>query len=231
LDIAPVIYRLYTRGALHLAGYDVTLADIRSFRQLGSYCAGHPARGLLPGVEVTTGPLGQGVANAVGMAMAERLLAARFNTEGFPLVDHRTIAKCGDGGRGLRGLLAGRRLDLGELTLLYDDNRVSLLGVVSHHRKPDAPRSCHRTCPGSRWRRPARSAGRSWTDQMVGLTTFGASGKGPDLYRDFGLTPKRSPPSPTGHRPSPISSPGSTGAPMNPRNYSISPGRVVVGLD
>jgi transketolase len=181
-------------GALHLAGYDVTLADIRSFRQLGSRCAGDPERGLLSGVEVTTGPLGQGVANAVGMAMAERLLAARFNTEGFRLVDHRTIAKCGDGAM-MEGVaseacsLAGH-LGLGELTLLYDDNRVSLLGVVFTVRKPDAPRSCHRTCPGSRWRRLARSAGRSWTDQMVGLTTFGASGKGPDLYRDFGLTPE-----------------------------------------
>jgi transketolase len=85
---------------------------------------------LLPGVEVTTGPLGQGVANAVGMAMAERLLAARFNTEDFPLIDHRTVVECGD-----RDLMEGvaseacslaGHLGLGKLTLLYDDNRVSL---------------------------------------------------------------------------------------------------------
>ena len=164
LDIAPVIYRLYTRhlrhdpadptwpdrdrfvlsgghasmvlyGALHLAGYDVTLDDIASFRQLGSRCAGHPERGLLPGVEVTTGPLGQGVANAVGMAMAERLLAARFNTEEFPVVDHRTIVECGDGDL-MEGVaseassLAGH-LGLGKLTMLYDDNRVSLDGPTA----------------------------------------------------------------------------------------------------
>lgn len=226
-----MIYRLYTRGALHLAGYDVTLADIRSFRQLGSHCAGHPARGLLPGVEVTTGPLGREWPTRSGWPWPSGCWPP-----GLTPKDSRWLIIAPSPSAVMEGVaseacsLAGR-LDLGELTLLYDDNRVSLLGVVSHHRKPDAPRSCHRTCPGSRWRRPARSAGRSWTDQMVGLTTFGASGKGPDLYRDFGLTPKRSPPSPTGHRPSPISSPGSTGAPMNPRNYSISPGRVVVGLD
>jgi len=161
LDIAPLIYRLYTRhlrhdpadpdwpdrdrfvlsgghasmvlyGALHLAGYDVTLDDIRGFRQLGSRCAGHPERGLLPGVEVTTGPLGQGVANGVGMAIAERLLAARFNVEDFTVVDHRVIVECGDGDlmEGVSGeacSLAGH-LGLGKLTLLYDDNRVSLDG-------------------------------------------------------------------------------------------------------
>ena len=161
LDIAPVIYRLYTRhlrhdpadptwpdrdrfvlsgghasmvlyGALHLAGYAVTLDDIRSFRQVGSRCAGHPERGLLPGIEVTTGPLGQGVANAVGMAMAERLLATRFNTEGFDVVDHRVVVECGDGDL-MEGVaseaasLAGH-LGLGKLTLLYDDNRVTLDG-------------------------------------------------------------------------------------------------------
>jgi transketolase len=164
LDIAPVIYRLYTRhlrhdpadpqwvdrdrfvlsgghasmvlyGALHLAGYDVTLDDIRSFRQLGSRCAGHPERGLLPGVEMTTGPLGQGVANAVGLAMAERLLAARFNTEDFTIVDHRVVVECGDGDL-MEGVaseassLAGH-LGLGKLTLLYDENGVTLDGPTS----------------------------------------------------------------------------------------------------
>ena len=161
LDIAPVIYRLYTRhlrhdpadptwpdrdrfvlsgghasmvlyGALHLAGYHVSLEDIRSFRQVGSPCAGHPERGLLPGIEVTTGPLGQGVANAVGLAIAERHLASRFNWDGFEVVGHRTVAECGDGDL-MEGVaseaasLAGH-LGLGKLTLLYDDNRVSLDG-------------------------------------------------------------------------------------------------------
>ena len=161
LDIAPVIYRLYTRhlrhdpahpdwpdrdrfvlsgghasmvlyGALHLSGYDVSMEQIRRFRQLGSGCAGHPERGLLPGIEVTTGPLGQGVANAVGLAIAERLLAARFNLDGFDVVNHRVIVECGDGDL-MEGIsaeassLAGH-LGLGKLTLLYDDNRVSLDG-------------------------------------------------------------------------------------------------------
>ncbi len=164
LDMAPVIYRLFTRhlrhdpadpewvdrdrfvlsgghasmvlyGALHLAGYDTTLDDIRSFRQLGSRCAGHPERGLLPGVEVTTGPLGQGVSNAVGMAIAERLLGARFNREGLGVVDHRVFAECGDGDL-MEGIsaeacsLAGH-LGLGKLTLLYDSNHVSLDGPTS----------------------------------------------------------------------------------------------------
>ncbi|MEO6859031.1 MAG: transketolase [Solirubrobacteraceae bacterium] len=164
LDLSPVIYRLFTRhlrhdpadpgwvdrdrfvlsgghasmvlyGALHLAGYDTTLDDIRSFRQLGSRCAGHPERGLLPGVEVTTGPLGQGVSNAVGMAIAERLLAARFNREGLGVVDHRVFVECGDGDL-MEGIsaeacsLAGH-LGLGKLTLLYDNNHVSLDGPTS----------------------------------------------------------------------------------------------------
>ncbi len=120
---------------LHLPGYDTTLDDIRSVRQLGSRCAGHPERGLLPGIEVTTGPLGQGVANAVGMAIAERLLAQRFNRDGLDVVDHRVFAECGDGDlmEGISGeacSLAGH-LGLGMLTLLYDNNRVSLDGPTS----------------------------------------------------------------------------------------------------
>ena len=119
-------------GALHLAGYDVPMEEIRRFRQVGSRCAGHPERGLLPGIEVTTGPLGQGVANAVGLAIAERLLAARFNVGGFGVVGHRVIAECGDGDL-MEGVsaeassLAGH-LGLGKLTLLYDDNQVTLDG-------------------------------------------------------------------------------------------------------
>ena len=77
-------------GVLHLTGYDLSMDDIRQFRQLGSKTPGHPEYGVTPGVEVTTGPLGQGLATAVGMALAEKLLAARFNREGFPIVNHRT---------------------------------------------------------------------------------------------------------------------------------------------
>jgi transketolase len=75
-------------GLLHLAGFDLPLAELRRFRQLGSKTPGHPEVGLTPGVETTTGPLGQGLATAVGMAMAERALGARFNRPGFPIVDH-----------------------------------------------------------------------------------------------------------------------------------------------
>src|SRR5258706_8628096 len=77
---------------LHLTGYDLPLAELKRFRQLGSKTPGHPEYGLTPGVETTTGPLGQGISNAVGMAIAERLLAAEFNRPGHELVDHRTFA-------------------------------------------------------------------------------------------------------------------------------------------
>jgi len=106
--------------------------EIQRFRQAGSRCAGHPERGLLPGIELTTGPLGQGVANAIGLAIAERLLAARFNVDGVDVVDHRVIAECGEGDL-MEGVsaeassLAGH-LGLGKLTLLYDDNQVTLDG-------------------------------------------------------------------------------------------------------
>jgi transketolase len=108
------------------------MEEIKRFRQVGSRCAGHPERGLLPGIEVTTGPLGQGVANAIGMAIAERMLAARFNVAGFDVVDHRVVVECGDGDL-MEGVsaeassLAGH-LGLGKLTLLYDDNQVTLDG-------------------------------------------------------------------------------------------------------
>ena len=82
---------------LYLTGYDLSLDDIRDFRQWGSKTPGHPEYGHTPGVETTTGPLGQGVANAVGMAMAERHLAARFNQPGQEIVDHYTYVMCGDG--------------------------------------------------------------------------------------------------------------------------------------
>jgi transketolase len=84
-------------GLLHLSGYEVSTEDLKNFRQLHAPTAGHPEYGELPGVETTTGPLGQGVAMAVGMALAEKVLAARFNRPDFPLVDHHTYVFLGDG--------------------------------------------------------------------------------------------------------------------------------------
>src|SRR3954447_7556825 len=82
---------------LHLTGYDLPIEELMQFRQLGSRTPGHPQRGLTPGVETTTGPPGQGLANAVGMALAERLLALEFNRPGHDVVDHRTFVFVGDG--------------------------------------------------------------------------------------------------------------------------------------
>ncbi|MCF6192222.1 MAG: transketolase [Candidatus Hydrothermae bacterium] len=119
-------------ATLHLSGYDLPLEELRRFRQLGSRTPGHPERGLTPGVEVTTGPLGQGFANGVGMAIAERFLAARYNREGFPVVDHWTYALVSDGDL-MEGIsheaasLAGH-LGLGKLIYFYDDNRISIDG-------------------------------------------------------------------------------------------------------
>ena len=84
-------------SVLHLSGYPVSIEDLKNFRQLGSPTAGHPEYGECPGVETTTGPLGQGLANAVGMALAERQLAATFNRDGHPIIDHRTWVVVGDG--------------------------------------------------------------------------------------------------------------------------------------
>jgi transketolase len=117
---------------LHLAGYDVTLEDIRRFRQWGSSTPGHPEHGHTPGVETTTGPLGQGLMTAVGMALAEAHLAARYNRPDFPIVDHRTwvIASDGDmmeGASHEAGSLAGH-LGLGKLNVIYDDNRITIDG-------------------------------------------------------------------------------------------------------
>jgi transketolase len=115
---------------LHLSGYDLPLADIENFRQWGSKAPGHPERGHTPGVEVTTGPLGQGFANAVGLAIAEVQLAARYNRPGHQIVDHRTYSIVSDGDL-MEGVaseaasLAGH-LRLGKLICLYDDNRVTL---------------------------------------------------------------------------------------------------------
>jgi transketolase len=165
MSLAPVAYVLYTRvmhhnprdpgwpdrdrfilsaghasmllySTLYLAGYDVSLEDdIEHFRQLGSRAAGHPEYGHLPGIEVTTGPLGQGISHAVGMALAERMLAARFNRDEHEVVDHRTfvIASDGDIEEGISSeasSLAGH-LGLGRLITFYDQNHISIEGDTS----------------------------------------------------------------------------------------------------
>jgi transketolase len=165
MGLAPLAYRLFTRhlrhdpahpdwpdrdrfvlsgghasmllyASLHLSGYDLSIDDIKQFRQWGSRTPGHPERGVTPGVEVTTGPLGQGFANAVGMALAERMLAARFNRPGLDVIDHRTFAFCGEGDM-MEGIsseaasLAGRlHLGLGKLTVFFDSNHVTLEGAA-----------------------------------------------------------------------------------------------------
>ena len=127
---------------LHLAGYDLPIGELRNFRQLGSRTPGHPEHGLTPGVETTTGPLGQGLANAVGMAIAERLLGAQFNREGFPLFDHRVWVFASDGDL-MEGVaaeassLAGH-LGLGKLNVLYDDNRITIDGPTELAYSDDA---------------------------------------------------------------------------------------------
>ncbi|OLB95234.1 MAG: transketolase [Candidatus Rokubacteria bacterium 13_1_40CM_68_15] len=120
---------------LHLSGYDLSLEQIKRFREWGSQTPGHPEYHLTPGVEATTGPLGQGIANAVGMAIAEAHLAARFNRPGHEIIDHRTyvIASDGDMMEGVQAeasSLAGH-LKLGKLIVLYDSNHVSLSGTTS----------------------------------------------------------------------------------------------------
>jgi transketolase len=127
---------------LHLTGYDLTLDDLRSFRQWGSRTPGHPEYGLTPGVEATTGPLGQGITNAVGMAIAERRLAHEFDRGGHAIVDHRTyvIASDGDLQEGIASeacSLAGH-LRLGKLIVLYDDNHIQLDGPTAMAWSEDA---------------------------------------------------------------------------------------------
>ena len=120
---------------LYLTGYEISLDDIKAFRQWGSITPGHPEAGLTPGVEVTTGPLGQGIGNAVGMAIAEAHLAAQYNRPGNAIIDHYTYVLAGDGDL-MEGVsseacsLAGH-LGLGKLILLYDDNRISLAGSTT----------------------------------------------------------------------------------------------------
>jgi transketolase len=117
---------------LHLAGYDLSLEELKSFRQLDSKTPGHPEWGVTPGVEATAGPLGQGLGNAVGMAIAERMLAARFNTATRTVIDHHTFVLAGDGdmmeGVGYEAASLAGHLGLGKLVVFYDSNRITIEG-------------------------------------------------------------------------------------------------------
>jgi transketolase len=130
-------------GLLHLTGYDLPIDELKRFRQLHSRAPGHPEVGVTPGVETTTGPLGQGLANAVGMALAEELLAREFNREGHTIIDHRTWVFMGDGCL-MEGIsheacsLAGT-LGLSKLVAIYDDNGISIDGEVQHWFGDDTP--------------------------------------------------------------------------------------------
>src|SRR5574344_892119 len=120
---------------LHLSGYKVTLDDIKSFRQVGSNCPGHPEYGMTDGVECTAGPLGQGVSMAVGMALAESMLAARFNTANHKIVNHYTYSLVGEGcleeGVSSEACSLAGTLKLGKLIVFYDENRVSIDGSTN----------------------------------------------------------------------------------------------------
>ncbi len=123
---------MFLYAHLHLAGYAIGLGDIKTFRKVGSKCAGHPEFGLAPGIETTTGPLGQGVATAVGMAIAESMLAARFNTPKRRVVDHFTYALAGDGcleeGVSAEASSLAGHLKLGKLIVFYDSNKITIDG-------------------------------------------------------------------------------------------------------
>ena len=131
-------------AVLHLSGYPLSIEEIKQFRQLGSRTAGHPEHDVELGIETTTGPLGQGIATAVGMALAERLLAAEFNREGHDVVDHHTYVFLGDGCM-MEGIsheaasLAGT-LGLGKLICIYDDNGISIDGHVKGWMADDTPK-------------------------------------------------------------------------------------------
>jgi transketolase len=131
-------------SVLHLSGYDVTIEDLKNFRQLHSKTPGHPEHGYAPGVETTTGPLGQGISNAVGMAIAERVLAAEFNHDDISIVDHFTYVFLGDGCL-MEGIsheacsLAGT-LELGKLIAFWDNNGISIDGKVEGWFRDDTPK-------------------------------------------------------------------------------------------
>lgn len=129
---------------LHLSGYDLPLEELKRFRQLHSRTPGHPEYGYTPGVETTTGPLGQGIANAVGFALAERLLAQEFNRNNFPIVDHRTYVFLGDGcmmeGVSHEACALAGTWKLNKLIAFYDDNGISIDGHVEHWFTDDTPK-------------------------------------------------------------------------------------------
>ncbi len=129
---------------LHLTGYDLPMEELQQFRQWGSRTPGHPEYGLTPGVEVTTGPLGQGLANAVGMALAERWLATRFNRPGHEIIDHYTYAIASDGdlqeGVASEAASLAGTLGLGKLIVIYDDNQISIEGDTDIAFLEDVPR-------------------------------------------------------------------------------------------
>jgi transketolase len=173
MALAPLAYLLYTRvmrhapeeptwpgrdrfvlscghasmllySSLYLTGYGVSLEDLESFRQLGSPAAGHPEYGHAPGIETTTGPLGQGIATAVGLTLGERMLAERFNRPGHEIVDHRTYAIVSDGdleeGIASEAASLAGHLRLGRLTAFYDDNHISIEGDTKLAFTEDVPR-------------------------------------------------------------------------------------------
>ncbi|MBX3712730.1 MAG: transketolase [Lysobacter sp.] len=130
-------------GLLHLAGYDLPIEELKNFRQLGSKTAGHPENHMTPGVETTTGPLGQGFANAVGFALAEKLLAQRFNRPGYDIVDHRTWVFMGDGclmeGVSHEAASLAGTWKLNKLVAFWDDNSISIDGQVQGWFTDDTP--------------------------------------------------------------------------------------------
>src|SRR5205809_392184 len=123
---------MFQYAYLYLTGYDITLDDIKNFRQLGSKTAGHPEYGLLSGIEITTGPLGQGFANGVGMAIAQQYLASRYNKDGFDLFNYKIYAVCSDGdlmeGVSAEAASLAGHLKLGNIIYLYDNNHISIEG-------------------------------------------------------------------------------------------------------
>lgn len=129
---------------LHLSGYDLSIDDVKSFRQLHSKTAGHPEYGYAPGIETTTGPLGQGVTNAIGMALAEKTLAAQFNRPGHNIIDHHTYTFLGDGclmeGVSHEACSLAGTLGLGKLVAFYDDNGISIDGEVEGWFTDDTPK-------------------------------------------------------------------------------------------
>jgi transketolase len=131
-------------GLLNLTGYDLPMDELRNFRQLRSKTPGHPEAGHTPGVEVTTGPLGQGIGNGVGMALAERWLAARFNKRGHEIIDHHTYVFCGDGcleeGVSHEASSLAGHLKLGKLIVLYDDNHITIDGETKLSFSEDIPK-------------------------------------------------------------------------------------------